>query len=254
MSQPVGYRRVNRPVVAVALDYPPGKRLAAHRHGRAQLVYAATGVMRVATCDGTWVVPPERAVWVPADVDHTIDMSGAVAMRTLYLQPSALAAMPESCCVVNVSPLLRELVLRAVELAHEYPLGGAEERLVAVLLDEIRSAPHAPLHLPLSNDERLRAVMDGLMADPADGRCLPQWARDVGASGRTLARLFVKETGMTFRGWRQQLRLVRALEELAAGRSVTEVALDVGYESPSAFIAMFRRALGETPGRYVGRS
>jgi AraC-like DNA-binding protein len=206
--------------------------------------------MTVTTDEGTWVVPPQRAVWMPAGVEHEIRCTGAVEMRTLYIQTGALPHAPNACRVVTVSPLLRELILRAIELPQPYPLGGAEERLIATLLDEIATAPGAPLHLPVPADETLRVVVDGLLADPADSRTLSEWASAAGVSDRTLARLFVKETGVTFAGWRQQLRLVRALESLAAGRSVTEAALDVGYESPSSFIAMFRRALGTTPSRY----
>ncbi len=246
----VQYWTIDRPAVAVGYDFPSGEVLPRHTHSRDQLVYASAGVMTVTTVHGAWVVPPQRAVWVPAGVEHQIRMIGAVAMRTVYLRPGALPDAPRQCRVVTVSPLLRELILRAVEIEQPYREGGPEERLIAVLLDEIRATPETPLHLPVPQDERLRRITDALQTDPADSRPLAAWASEAAASARTLARLFQRETGMSFARWRQQLRLVRALEALAQGRSVTETALDLGYESPSAFIAMFRRAFGKTPARY----
>jgi AraC-like DNA-binding protein len=240
-------------VLGGSFDYPDGTHLPVHTHGWAQLVYASAGTMRVTTAAGTWVVPPQRAVWVPAGIEHEIKMTGLVAMRTVYIEPAAIPDPPQSCRVVIVSPLLRELVLRVAGLRPSQPSSDATERLAGVLLDEIRVAEDAPLHLPMPKDGRVRAVTDTLLDNPADARTLDDWSRDAGASARTLARLFVAETGLTFAGWRQQLRLIRALELLGQGRNVTEVAFNLGYESPSAFIAMFRRSLGRTPSRYFER-
>jgi AraC-like DNA-binding protein len=241
---------VSRRLASIAFDYPTGYRIPVHHHAKAQLVFASCGVMTVTTADGSWVVPPQRAVWVPGGTDHRIAMSGAVSMRTLYFSRDVSARLPARCCVMGVSPLLRELVLRAVDFEPLYDEAGREGRMVDVLLDELAAMQVAPLHLPLPADPRLRGVVDGLQADPADGRGLDAWARTVGASARTLARLFDRETGMSFGAWRQQLRLSKSLELLAQGHSVTNVALSLGYESPSAFISMFRRHLGATPGRY----
>lgn len=238
------------PVVGVASDFPDGARIPLHRHRRGQLVHASEGVMTVTTRDGTWVVPPQRAVWVPGRVEHRIRMSGAVAMRTAYLSDAAAAGLPTRCCVVAVSPLLRELLLRLVALAQPPAESGAEARLVAVLLDEIRAMELAPLHLPRPRDPRARRVADALWRTPEDDRGLAAWAREAGASPRTLARCFHRETGLSFGAWRRQLRLLRSLERLASGEAVTSVALSLGYESTSAFIAMFRRSLGCTPARY----
>ena len=243
---------MTRPVVGYAADYPTGHHIRRHRHAAGQLIFAARGVMTVATAAGRWVVPPERAVWVPPNVTHAIRMTGAVEMRTLYFGANA-AALPDDCAVVQVSPLLRELILRVVAFAQPYARTGREARLVAVLLDEIAAAREAPLHLPMPRDERLLAITEKLAVDPGDKRSLAVWGRTVGASARTLARLFRRETGLGFAHWRQQARLLRALEQLAAGDPVTTVALDLGYDSPSAFIALFRSRLGATPGRYFGR-
>jgi len=234
----------------LAAEYAPGDEIPLHQHPFAQLLYASSGVMTVNTEHGTWVVPPERAVWVPARIGHSIRMTGRVSMRTIYLSSALGPLAGDACCVVSVSPLLRESILRAVGFARPYPEGGSEARLVAVIADEIRAAPTAPLHLPLPRDPRARRVADALRANPGDPRTLRDWAREAGASARTLERLFERETKLQFAAWRQQARLLRGLEQLASGEPVTSVALDLGYETPSAFIAMFRRALGTTPGRY----
>jgi len=238
------------PLVGLAADYEHGFRIPAHRHSCAQLIFAASGVMTVSSQPGSWVVPPERAVWVPAGTGHAIRMTGRVAIRTLYFDPE-LAPLPGTdCCVVQVSTLLREAILRSMQLRHPYPQGGAEARLAALIVDEIRVAPTAPLHLPMPRDARALRVAEALRANPGDPRGLEDWARLAGASARTLERLFERETTLRFAAWRQQARLLRSLEALAAREPVTRVALQVGYETPSAFIAMFRRALGTTPGRY----
>lgn len=241
---------IDRPVIAQAGDYPIGWSIGWHSHTHAQLVYASQGVMRVSTAPGTWVVPPQRAVWVPAAVEHAIEMHGRVAMRTVYVAPGAAATLPDGCCVVTVTALLRALLLRAIELPKDYDESGPDGRVMSLILDEILGLPVAPLHLPQGRDPRLQRVTQSLADDPADPRTLADWAKTAGASQRTLARLFESETGLGFRAWRQQARLLEALTWLAEGRAVTTVALDLGYDSPSAFIAAFKRSLGTTPARY----
>lgn len=239
-----------RPVIARVTEYPDGHHITAHWHPRAQLLYARAGVMTVGSADGHWVVPPRRALWVPARAVHEVRASGRLEMRSLYLDPAALPAMPPGCTVVTVTPLLRELILAAAALPTLYPLGGRDERLMALILDEIRELPTAPLHLPEPADTRLKRIAEALRTDPADDRSLLEWGHELGASARTLARRFQAETAMGFRDWRQQARLLAALVRLASGTPVTGVAYDLGYDSPSAFIAMFRRQLGVTPSRY----
>ncbi len=239
-----------RPVLGYARDEGPYD-TGWHHHRRCQLLFAIRGVMTVWTRSATWVVPPQQAVWVPAATEHAVSAAHEVAMRSLYLEPDVCAGMPETCCVLPVPPLLRELILATVALGRDYTDDGAARRLVAVIPDELRRLKPEPLHLPLPADPRLAAVTDALIDDPGDRRDLADWAQGAGASARTLARLFQRETGMTFGAWRQRRRLQAAIERLAAGDAVTTVALDLGYESPSAFITMFRRSLGETPGRYL---
>ena len=239
-----------RPVAAWTGDYPAGHLIAPHRHAQAQLVYAAAGVMTVTAAAGAWLVPPQCAVWVPAGVEHSLLAHGPMALRTLYFEPAA-APLPDRCAVIAVAPLLRELILAVTALPPAYDTGGADGRLLATLRDRLRLAPETPLFLPMPRDRRLAALCRALADAPGDGRPLAAWGRRVGASARTLARLFVAETGMTFGRWRRRARLQAAIRRLAAGEPVIAVALDLGYEGPSAFIAMFRRALGRTPGRYV---
>jgi AraC-like DNA-binding protein len=249
-SAPLVPGRLERSLGALSEDPPAGSRIPPHRHPFAQLIYAARGVMTVRTDDGVWVVPPERAVWVPPYVGHSIQMNGSVALRTIYLDPALAPIEGPQCCVVQVSALLRAAILRAVDFGPAYPESGREARLVSVIVDEIHDARTAPLHLPMPSDPRARRVADALGDDPGDKRTLRDWSRVAGASERTLERLFRDETALSFGAWRQQARLLHALERLAVGDSVTDVALRLGFEGPSAFIAMFRKAMGTTPGRY----
>lgn len=237
-------------MTALASDHEPDEPIPPHQHDAAQLVHAARGVMTVETDDGLWVVPPARAVWVPAFVTHSIQMSGHVAMRTLYLTPETAPIPGTTCHVVQVSPLLHAAILRAIDFELPYAADGPEARLVAMIHDEIRAATTAPLHLPMPTDPRARRVANAFRQDPADRRPRDAWAREAGASERTLERLFHAEVGTSFGKWQQQARLLRALQVLAQGESVMAAALEVGFETPSAFIAMFRRAMGTTPGRY----
>ncbi len=244
--------RLGVPVLGLSEDHGPDEPIPPHRHDAAQLIHAASGVMRVRTDEGVWVVPPARAVWVPAFTTHAIEMSGRVALRTIYLAPDFAPGELSRCCVVQVSPLLRAAILRMVELGDAYAGTGPEANVAAVIRDEIRVAPVAPLHLPMPSDGRALRAAEAFARDPADRRPRSEWARVAGASERTLERLFQRDVGMSFGRWQRQVRLLRALELLAAGRSVTSVAIDVGFETPSAFIAMFRAAMGSTPGRYFG--
>lgn len=234
-------------VAVYANEFPRGHRVAPHAHRRSQLIYARQGIMRVTTAAGSWVIPPERALWVPARIRHEIHCPGAVSLRTIYIGVGATPRPPRRCCMLAVSPFMRELLLRLVEVK---PSAPARRHLVPLILAELAALPVSPLHLPEPRDRRLRRLTDALKRRPDDPRRLTDWQRVAGASARTLSRLFAAETGMTFRQWQRQLRLLTALEQLARGRTVTDVALDVGYDSPSAFINAFRQSLGTTPRRY----
>ncbi|HZP99116.1 MAG TPA: helix-turn-helix transcriptional regulator [Reyranella sp.] len=251
-TDPADYQRVPRAVAAMPKDFKSGFEILPHHHQRAQLIFATSGTMRVSTDEGVWVVPPQRALWMPAGVRHSIVMSGDVTMRTLYLRDDAARGMPSSCHVLPVSPLMRELVIRATELPLRYDEKGPAGHVVALLLAELHNAHALPLQLPMPRDKRLRHICETLLEAPGDPRTLEQWAStsSVNASARTLARLFVAETGFTFGAWRQQARVLEAMGRLGSGEAVTDVALDLGYDSVSAFSAMFRRAAGASPRQY----
>jgi len=232
----------------MAITYPAGTAGVPTPPGWDHLIYASSGVMSIETAPGTWVIPPLRALWAPAGAPYTITLTTRVALRSLYFR-SELDALGREWRAVNVTPLLRELILHAVRIS---PLDTTEPRhrnLVAVLVDQFTTLPQAPLQLPTPRDPRAVALTAELRAgDP--GLSTVDAARRAGASRRTLERLFAAEVGMSIGQWRQRLALLRGVELLAAGEPVTRVAVAVGYSTPSAFGAMFRAHLGASPGRY----
>lgn len=247
------YQRVPSPVAVKPSDYPRGHDIAPHCHERAQLLYAASGLIQVRTPDGEWLVPPLRAVWVPSGTEHSVRMMTAVAMRSLFIDPAATPGAPVHCTVVEITPLMRELIMQAAREPVERLATRRSALLADLLLDEFSRLPSLPLHLPLPREARLRRVCEAILARPDLTLTLEQWGDRAGASARTLTRLFLAETGMTYGAWLRQARLSAAIARLAQGASVVRVADQLGYRSASAFIAMFRRALGSTPSRYTPR-
>ncbi|RAI56964.1 AraC family transcriptional regulator [Roseicella frigidaeris] len=239
---------VDRPLVGFTRDYAEGEVIPRHRHERVQLLYATRGIMRITTDAASFVVPPGRALWLPATLAHVSEMQGLVAMRALFLRADAARAGPAAVTVLAVSPLLRELILAACAEPLEWDEAGRGRHLAALILDEIARAPALPLGLPALRDARLRRLAEALRADPARGADLETWAAECGASPRTLTRLFRRETGMSFGRWRQLLRLSEASALLAQGVPPARAAAAVGYASASAFGAAFRAAFGTTPG------
>lgn len=235
------------PVRALAARYPAGFELERHSHPWSQLLYASEGVMVVETRFGTWAVPPQRAVWIPSGVEHRVVMNGDVAMRTLYFAEHLEAPLSETC-VVNVSPLLRELLVHCARLGRLDLEKPHEARLAGLVFDLLAAVKTVPLDLPMPRDARALRLAKALRDAPADAS-LHALSRRAGASTRTLERIFIAETGLTLGRWRQQARLLRAVTLLASKTPVTDVAFEVGYASPSAFIAMFRAALGTTPSK-----
>jgi AraC-like DNA-binding protein/quercetin dioxygenase-like cupin family protein len=241
-------------VVTLTHDYAAGYVIPLHFHDRDQLVYASQGVMTVRTDNGTWVVPTHRAVWIPEAVAHTITMSGTVAMRTLYFKPKLVRSLPRDCCVVNVSPLLNELILHICTRGALGRRVAWQRHLIDVVIDQLKVIQTVPLQLPNLFDPRAQRVAEALMAEPGDPRPLGQICRKSGATLRTIERLFQDDVGMTLGRWRQQLRLMQAMRLLGGGAKVTQAALEAGYSTPSAFIAAFRRSLGTTPTLYFKKS
>jgi AraC-like DNA-binding protein len=238
-------------VANVSADLPHAHIIPEHSHPENQLLFAAKGVMTLRTRYGVWVLPPMRALWIPANTLHSVNMSGEVSMRTLYFLPRLCRALPAKCFVMNVSPLLKELILHACTFAKLHKTVPAERRIIELLVDQLKAVDSVPLQLPHPLDSRAQRVMQALLVDPADPRTLEKLCKDCGASKRTIQRLFLEQTNMTFAKWRQQLRLLHGMQLLACGEKVTSAALNAGYTSTSAFISMFHKQLGTTPARYL---
>jgi AraC-like DNA-binding protein len=237
-------------VTALAKDYPANARVPPHRHRRGQVLYAEAGVARVATREGLWIVPPQQALWLPPGTVHDARAESVLALRTLYLDRATSARFGTRPRVLAVSGLLRELILEGVR-AYGGRDAGRMRIMLPLLLAELLRAEEGGLCIPMPSDPRLAIVCRRLLRDPAGRETIEGLARVAGASSRTLARLFERELNMTFVRWRQQVRLARALSRMTAGESIKRVARDTGYASCSAFTAMFRRALGAAPTRYL---
>jgi AraC-like DNA-binding protein len=230
----------------------PGTTIDAHRHDDHQIVYAGRGVLAVTTDAGAWIAPATRAIWVPAGTVHSHQARGELELHLVGLSADTNPLGLDEPTVLAVSPLLRELILACTrDPADDSP---EHRRLRAVLCDQLRISPQRLLHVPTPTAPQLRALCDILHADPADNRTLAALGRQVGASDRTLSRLFKADLGMTFPQWRTQLRLSHALVLLVEDTPVTVVAHRCGWSSASAFIDVFRRAFGHTPGHTPGRA
>ncbi|MEO9383710.1 AraC family transcriptional regulator [Chromobacterium phragmitis] len=222
-----------------------------HQHARAQLMCVENGLIHVETPDGSWLLPPQRAGYLPPGTPHRVRINGALSGWSVYLLPGCCGGLPPRPCVLAISPLLQALVRRAASWPPSAPRSPEQQRIAAVTLDEIRQARHEDLHLPMPSDPRLRRIAQAILADPAGQRSIEEWARIGALSGRSLRRLMRDDAGMSFSRWRQQAQLIWAMEKLAAGMSVAQASDALGYASPSNFIAMFRRAMGATPAQYL---
>lgn len=222
-----------------------------HSHPWVQLSYAIAGVLHVHSAGGRYVAPPQRAVWIPAGLEHEVLSTPGTEMRSLYIAADAWPESAAHCRVLRIDALTRELITRFCELPSAYDEAGAQGRLARVLLDQLAAAPEQELGLPWPSDVRLRRLCQRLQAHPEDGRSLAEWGAWLGVSEKTLSRLFRRETGLCFRAWRQRQRLLAALPGLERGERVTDVALACGYDSTSAFIAAFRQQFGATPGELL---
>jgi len=235
----------------MGVSYPDRYRLEPHAHPWGQLIYAVRGTMQVLAGNTLWLVPPTRALWAPAGTVHAIEMRGETAMRTIYVPVERSGDLPAATHAIEVTPLLREVVLHIVGLR----LLRAEEpqhlHMVQVFLDLVAASESLPLFVPMPRDARAAVVARTLQADPSREDSVEALARDAGASVRTLQRLFLDQTGMRFVEWRQRLRLLQAITLLEQGVPVTAAGAQAGYASTSAFIAAFKQQMGETPARYV---
>lgn len=247
---------IARPVVAFGIDAAQAGRLelAPHRHAKAQFVLCLRGVMTCEAEGGFWVVPAHSALWIPGGMLHAVAVEGAMEGYAAFIDADHAAALPAHCCTYAATPLLRELLIRCAGFAPLYPEGGVEARVAALLLDEIGASPAGRFHLPVPQDARLRKIVDLMLHAPDERGTIASWAKRVGMSERTLSRMIASQAGMSFGRWRQQLHLMLALQKLAKGDAIGAVAADLGYESASSFVTMFRKALGEPPGRYLNKA
>lgn len=246
----------SRPVLTEGREIAAGRMIREHSHPRGQLLWAMNGVVKVTSHACVWVVPPSHAVWVPGKLPHRFATETDAEMLSLYVDPSrpvrrGKGLMGQGCAVLELTPFARELILRLGQRLEHGDYDAATSRLAEVALDELESLPEAPLSLPGGQDPRLLRMTRYLVAHPADMRPLAALAHEVGVAPRTLERLFRNETGLSFRQWRIRLRLLAAIDALNRGESSTSIAYDLGWNSPSAFIATFREQFGTTPQRFL---
>ncbi|NER59040.1 AraC family transcriptional regulator [Pseudomonas sp. MAFF212428] len=250
------YANTTRDAVVTANDYADGQHFAEHTHPRGQFAYAACGVITVYTDQGNWVVPPQRAIWVPAGVPHAMSMNGPVTMLNTYIDSAAATrlGLPAQCQVSGVSALLRQLLGEAMDVPTLYAEQSRDGHLMHLLLHEIAGMQPLSLNAPLPREPRLAEACRHLLAQPSLEVGIEAMSRQVGMSRRTFTRLFRQQTGISFVEWRQQACLLSAVVRLGNGEAITRVATDLGYSSPSAFTSVFRRALGQAPSRYFAKA
>ena len=241
------------PVHGVEIELVVGGNVEPHCHHRGQIMLVTSGVVTVSTPDRSWVLSPTCAVWVPEATPHQALASTMAELHNFQVSRTIAPHLPSAACAIRVSPLFRELVVSAVAGPNDLTESGRERKLLELIFDEFAPTPGMALYLPNPKDSRLNRICSALREDPSDNRTLGEWAETAGGCTRTLGRVFLKETGLTFAQWRRQLRILDSMVRLNRGQSVTSVALDNGYESTSAFIEMFRRVVGCTPGQYVDR-
>ncbi|RJL04360.1 AraC family transcriptional regulator [Enterobacter chuandaensis] len=221
-----------------------------HHHRKGQLILALGGAITCEVENAMLMVPPQYAVWIPGQMPHSNRATPGAQLCFLFIEPGA-ASLPERCCTLKISPLVRELILSLAEKSHEQRHLAATSRLVDVLFDELPLQRQEHLQLPVSPHPKIRLMSERMAEEPAAWQTLAQWASHFAMSERNLARLVVKETGLSFRRWRHQLQLIVALQHLISGKSVQQVAQSLGYDSTTAFITMFKKGLGQTPARYM---
>jgi len=234
-------------IATLAYDYPPDFHVPVHSHGAHQLIYATRGVMEISSGRSLWLIPPQFAIRISARTTHSIRMSGAVSMRTLYLRPSLLPKLPAACTVLHVTPLLRELILEAVRIGQLRARNRLHCALRDLILCQLERASAVPISLTLPTDSRALTVAQALLNNQNSNPSLHSLCAAAGASVRTIERAFRREVGTDIATWRRQARLLKAVELLAAGHLVKQAAFATGYRQPSAFVEMFRRTFAVTP-------
>ncbi len=227
----------------------------AHHHSRAQFLYASTGIIQVFTPNHVWLIPPMCALWIPAYVEHSVISLSRVKMNTALVEAQAASVLGQQCFIIRVSKLLHELLIRlnAIEHIPTSELLSSDELSHAIqilIFDEIQKANSLPIQIPWPQDKRLMSICQALLQAPQHHKDLSTWADEIGTSARTLMRMFQKETGLSYRAWLQQMHIAQALSKIASGQSIAQISESLGYTNPSAFSAMFKRHLGQTPQQF----
>ena len=253
-THPSEYQEISQPIGAMSKHFADGYLIPDHHHRRDQLLYAVSGIMRLRTENGAWLVPPVGAVYIPAGIKHSVSMHGDVDMRTLYIDPKITgmgARIIDNLKIVSVSDLLRELILALCNEPVQYEADSRGFQIAQMIEQEILIAPELFFHVLLPRDKRLQMLCAKLLADPSDRKTLTAWSNLVGASARTLSRLFERELGMSFIQWRQRVRFHKSLEALSSGEPISKIAFDCGYNSASAFTAAFSKLMGTPPSKFL---
>ena len=250
-TNPDDYQSLPIAVAVMRKCFPADFVIAPHSHRRDQLLYAASGTMRVRTDTHSWIVPPERALYLPGGVEHAVTMRNPVEMRTLYIEPDAHRQLPQACVMITPSPLLKELIAALLEEPESYAQSDRGISISRLILEEVCRGKALNLSIPMPTDPRLLRVCEHIINNPGENASLGDYSKLAIASERTLARICQRELEMGFSEWRQQVRFHYALENLARGKSVGGVARDCGYASASAFTAAFRKNFGLPPSRIL---
>jgi len=243
----------NRQIVPHMGEYQREYLVPPHRHSWAQFIYAEIGVFMMITSEGRWIVPPGHGFWVPAGVEHSMQTTGYVSIRAIYIKNGVLPNLPETIRVVGMSNLMRCLIEEAVHLAveEEPPADSRDGLVMALIREEMGRLPEKPLGLPMPGDPKLASLCRQFLDQPTPHAPIDSWADAMAMSRRAFTRAFRRETGLSLSAWRQQACLFAALPRLAGGEPVTSVAIDLGYDSVAAFTTMFRRLLGAPPSKYL---
>jgi AraC-like DNA-binding protein len=242
--------RTQNPVAFLTEEKDAGTKSDLHHHTWHQLIYASKGVMFVETSSGQWIVPTNRGVWVPSMMTHAVEAKTFVKSHSLYIKPDYPCNLPTKCTVIHITPLTKELMIKASSFPQNYVWEGQAGKLIQVLINELVVLPAEPLHLPFPNHPKLKEFVQKMQQEPDNVQSLEEWSKELNMTSKTFSRLFLKETGMNFNMWRHQFKILKALEWLAQGQSVTTISLNLGYSSLSSFIEMFKKYCSKTPSHY----
>ncbi|RYX82306.1 AraC family transcriptional regulator [bacterium] len=237
-------------IVAFPNDYAAGHFIDRHCHSRSQLLYVETGSIMTSTSEGRWMVPTKYALWIPAGVEHSVEIFSRCSMKSVYISPDAITGLAENVRVLGLTPLALNLMDEAMKISDNVPCTPREHLLLELLIHETPRLPEQPLGLPFPSEPRLAALCRGFLETPSPHDTIDDWASKMAMSRRTFTRAFLRETGISFSVWRQQACLLAAIPRLSNGEPVTIIALDLGYDSPAAFTTMFKRMLGTPPRSY----